>query len=30
MKARGFSLIEGLSICPTNLKLDPLEAVDWL
>ncbi|MCL6634515.1 MAG: 2-oxoglutarate oxidoreductase [Peptococcaceae bacterium] len=30
MKGLGFSLVEVLSICPTNWGLSPLEAVQWL
>jgi len=27
---RGFTIVEALSICPTNWGLDPLKSMDWL
>ena len=30
MEGKGFSLVEFLSPCPTNLKLSPIEAIQWV
>ncbi len=30
MKGEGFSMVEVLSSCPTNLKLTPVQALDWV
>lgn len=30
MQAKGFSMVEILSTCPTNWGLSPLEALEWL
>jgi len=30
MEGRGFSLVEILSPCPTNWKMDPVEALKWI
>ncbi len=30
MEGRGFSLVEVLSPCPTNWKMDPVEACRWI
>jgi len=29
-EGRGFALVEVLSACPTNWKMDPLESLDWI
>jgi pyruvate/2-oxoacid:ferredoxin oxidoreductase beta subunit len=30
MKKTGFSMVEILSPCPTNWKMDPLQACKWV
>lgn len=30
MQGRGYSLIEVVSTCPTNWKMEPVEAVEWM